>query len=143
MQTAEFKTGYLDDALDNLAGVVERGRQVLADIEFDTLVGTGLSGAVVVPSLALALGKPFVIVRKPNDGSHHNGTMIGNLGAKWVFVDDFVSSGATRRRVKDAIAVEAAKRDHITEYIGDYCYARWEHPDETRGIFYPHTEEVY
>ena len=110
----EFKTGYLDAALDNLPGVIDRAQEVLSGVEFDTLVGTGFSGALVVPMLATQMGKPFVLVRKPNDGSHHNGSMIGHLGKRWVFVDDFVSSGlralALRRRLSSRPTITVTRR---------------------------------
>lgn len=115
-----FHTGYFDQALDDLAGVIERARVRLADVDFDTLVGTGLSGAVVVPALALALNKQFVIVRKPHDGSHHEGHLVGHLGQRWIFVDDFVSSGRTRDRVVKEIGKWTYAR-----MVGQYLYAQW------------------
>lgn len=119
-----FNCGYFEVALNNLGDVIKRAAKTLADVEFDTLVGTGMSGALVVPALALAMGKSFVLVRKENDGSHHHGKLIGNLGKRWVFVDDFVSSGMTRERVFDTITEQAKRHNHPTEYVGDYCYAR-------------------
>lgn len=119
----EFKTGYLDKALVNLDEVLDIAEQQLADLDYDTLVGTGFSGALVVPALALRLGKNFVLVRKENDGSHHSGRMIGQLGKRWIFVDDFVSSGTTRRRVRKAVSLSCEDRGWSTEHVGDYLYA--------------------
>lgn len=116
-----FKTGYLDIALDDLDTVISSAIDALEDVDFDTLVGTGFSGALVVPMLASAMDKNFILVRKPNDGSHHSGRLIGNLGRRWIFVDDFVSSGATRKRVRDEIADNAEGKFH-TLYVGDYTY---------------------
>ena len=100
-----FNTYYMDEAVFNLAKIIERGKKDLANVDFDTLVGTGFSGGIVIPSLALALGKKFVLIRKETDDSHHGkGRLLGELGEKWVFVDDFVSSGKTRRRVIEKIA---------------------------------------
>lgn len=113
----------MDIALFDLAKVIETAQQELADVDFDTLVGTGLSGGVVVPSLALAMGKKFVLVRKETDDSHHGGgRLLGELGSSWIFVDDFVSSGMTRRRVIRKI--NRAAKDHSlnTELIGQYMY---------------------
>lgn len=118
-----FNTFYMDEALFNLEKVISRAKENLADLEFDTLVGTGLSGGIVVPALALAMGKKFVLVRKESDDSHHGGgQLLGELGARWIFVDDFVSSGRTRERVIDKIGEEAAKRDAETEFVGQYMY---------------------
>lgn len=71
--------------------------------DFDTLVGTGVSGAVIVPTLARLLGVDFAIVRKENDGSHGWHKIEGVMGERWLFVDDLVSSGATVRRVQQLI----------------------------------------
>ena len=126
---ARFMTGYMDRALDDLAGIVEGARKDLADVEFDTLVGTGFSGAAVVPALALALGKNFVLIRKESDDSHHGGgRLIGSLGDRWIFVDDFISSGATRDRVIQKIAAAVVLHDHPTTYVGDDLYL-WEGAD--------------
>jgi adenine/guanine phosphoribosyltransferase-like PRPP-binding protein len=64
------------------------------------VVGTGLSGSLVVPSLALHLDWPFVIVRKKNDDSHSHRLAEGNCSFKhYIFIDDFVSEGYTFSRV--------------------------------------------
>lgn len=120
---AGFRTGYMDDALFDLAGVIERATQDLASVQFDTLVGTGLSGAVVVPALSLALKKKFVLIRKREDGSHHRGRVLGELGKRWIFVDDFVSSGSTRERVIDRVAECALDSGSETVMVGQYMYA--------------------
>lgn len=67
--------------------------------DFDTLIGVGVSGAVIVPTLARLLGVDFAIVRKENDGSHGWHEVEGVVGGRWLFVDDLVSTGATVRRV--------------------------------------------
>jgi hypothetical protein len=128
---AEFRTGYMDKALteQGLRGIIEDAQADLAGVDFDTLVGTGFSGGVVIPALALAMGKNFLLIRKENDDSHHGpGLSIGNLGARWIFVDDFVSLGRTKERVFKKVVSGAHWRDHDTEYVGDYLYAnakRW------------------
>lgn len=71
--------------------------------DFDTLVGTGVSGAVIVPTLARLLGVDFAIVRKENDGTHGWNKIEGVMGKKWLFVDDLVSSGTTVRRVQKLV----------------------------------------
>ena len=113
-----FRTGYLDRAITNLEDLVAKAVKELATANFDTLVGTGLSGTLFIPSLAVAMDKYFVIVRKANDGSHHNGVMVGDLGRRWIFVDDFISSGDTKRRV--SMAIDGV--GHPTKYVGDYLY---------------------
>ena len=119
-----FSTGYFDQALFNLDSVISRAEHDLRGVPFDTLVGTGFSGGVVIPALARELGANYVLIRKDTDDSHHgSGRLIGGLGARWIFVDDFVSSGRTRNRVIEKIATEAQMRDFPTKYVGSYLYA--------------------
>lgn len=120
----------MDDAVFDLNKVIETAKEHLADVDFDTLVGIGFSGSIVIPALALAMGKKFVLIRKETDDSHHGrGRLLGELGNKWVFVDDFVSSGRTRWRVIHKVE----EVDSDTEYVGQYMYVN--HSD--RG---PHFE---
>lgn len=138
---AQFATGYMDRAIDDLAGLIEDAKAALADVDFDTIVGTGFSGGVVVPALALAMGKRYVLVRKEHDNSHHGGgRLLGNLGERWIFVDDMVASGNTRRYVLNKIAsaslhkcVEPASEFNMwmprwedipikSIFVGTYCY---------------------
>lgn len=124
-----FSTYYMDNALFGLSNVIETAQKRLAGVEFDTLVGTGFSGGIVIPSLALAMGKKFVLIRKETDDSHHGkGRLLGELGERWIFVDDFVSSGRTRRRVIEKIQdVRDEWTDHPTRsrMVGQYMYVNY------------------
>ena len=123
----DFSVGYMEDAIFNLSRVIETAQEDLKDVDFDTMVGTGFSGGLVIPALALAMGKKFVLIRKETDDSHHGkGRLIGELGQRWIFVDDFVSSGKTRQRVIDKI--DHAVRswgDPAPERVGQYLYQEW------------------
>ena len=121
-----FRTCYFDKAVRDLPGVIEQCKTALRGIEFDTIVGTGFSGAVVIPALAMAMGKKFVLIRKENDDSHHGGgRLVGELGKRWIFVDDFVSSGRTRERVITKIADAVVGTDlGATRMVGQYMYQR-------------------
>lgn len=142
-----FRTSYMDDALFNLPGVIETARQRLADVDFDTIVGTGFSGGVVIPALALALGKKFVLIRKEDDDSHHGGgRLLGDLGQRWIFVDDFISSGRTRTRVINKVAealVEQSSWDlragetYETTLVGQYMYVNYSDEGPTFQPFDP------
>lgn len=110
---------YLEKAF--APGLIEDARARLAGIDFDTMVGTGISGALVVGVLGRALGKNFAVVRKENDTvmSNHSGHAIeGLLGKRWVFVDDLIASGATRARVLRVVK----ETDDETKFVGTYTY---------------------
>lgn len=83
--------------------------------DFDTIAFTGMSGALIGPPLALALGKDLIMVRKPSSSSHSSYLVEGDYAARsYIIADDFMASGATERRVYRAIkeAIPEAK------YIG-------------------------
>jgi len=121
MATETFRTYYFDGAILDLPGVIDEAKEALKGIDFDTLVGTGFSGGIVIPALALAMNKNFVLVRKENDDSHHGGgRLVGQLGQRWIFVDDFVVSGKTRARVIEKVG-GACKFQAVT-MVGQYMY---------------------
>lgn len=101
----------------------------LEGVEFDTLVGTGLSGTIAVTDLARRLGKNYLVVRKPNDGTHSHLPVEGKLGKRWLFVDDLVSTGSTFARVWDVLHKLCREREFETEFAGTFLYnARYYHP---------------
>ena len=60
------------------------------------LVGMGLSGAMIVPALAVQMDWPFAIVRKANESTHSYLSVEGEFSFnQYIFVDDFVSEGNT------------------------------------------------
>lgn len=120
---ARFKTHYMDKAVFNLPEVIESCRLALRGVDFDTIVGTGFSGGIVIPALALTMNKDFVLIRKETDDSHHGqGMLVGQLGERWVFVDDFVSSGRTRSRVIEKIDGALTAGAQPAEMVGQYLY---------------------
>lgn len=88
----------LDDTLRDFRRTLEE-----ADVQVDTVVGRGLSGAMIVPVLARYLGCDFLVVRKRGDGTHAGSRMEGALGERWAFVDDFYSTGETFKETWKAI----------------------------------------
>lgn len=135
----QFRTGYFDGALTGgLGDIIEQAKERLADVDFDTIVGTGFSGGVVIPALALAMGKKFILIRKETDDSHHGqGRLIGELGDRWIFVDDFVSSGRTRRRVAEKIGAACVIEDVETTWVGQYMYVNYSDQGPTFEPFEP------
>jgi hypothetical protein len=117
--------GYSRDAF-NQTKLVDWARRNLEPYtdKYDVLVGTGLSGAMVVSLLAYTLGKRFMIVRKPDDKNNHSQRRFEGMLAKEdriLFVDDFISSGRTIKTMLETL------RDHAREwqlrYVGRYEYA--------------------
>lgn len=91
-----------------------------ANIQFDAVAFRGISGAILGPQIALALGKSMILVRKPNDGSHAQQQFSyfggvadriltplveGDINARtYIIVDDFQSSGVTAKAIRKEIA---------------------------------------
>lgn len=120
----DHHSGYLRCAFRQTR-TVRDARSVLSGAKYDLLVGTGMSGALVVPVLAYALRKRFAIVRKESDTqkqNHSDFKVEGQMrsGDRWLFVDDFISSGATYRRVYKAMQKLGA--GIALEHIGMYLY---------------------
>lgn len=117
---------YLGEIINRPDEVIELAadrlrRAEAAGYKFDTLVGTGLSGALIVPNLARRLNKHFALVRKP-DNSHSGMILEGSIGERWVFVDDLISSGATYRRVRSRINDVAASYYRRFMFVGVFTY---------------------
>jgi orotate phosphoribosyltransferase-like protein len=126
-------SGYFDKAFGDIDDIAIRLDDKLKGVEYDTMVGTGLSGTLVVPTLARTLGKYWAIVRKEH--SPHTSSMFeGEIGQSWLFVDDFICSGKTLNRVKDVIGdIRVYSYDNMghstygvfpTKYVGTYEYEK-------------------
>lgn len=116
-------------------------------LEYDTLVGTGLSGTLAVAELARKLNKHYLVVRKDNDGTHSSLPVEGFLGKRWLFVDDVVDSGRTFARVWEKVQTITYHYEFQSEFAGtflygdrqyirpDQCHHRWlqAHADTYRG----------
>lgn len=79
----------------------------LSELQFDAIAFCGMSGALIGPSLALALNKNLLMVRKVEDTHNHSKRKVeGDEAAeRYIIVDDLVSDGNTvrmmRKRIKD------------------------------------------
>jgi adenine/guanine phosphoribosyltransferase-like PRPP-binding protein len=91
-------------------------------VEFDTIVGTGVSGLLPLVSVAKELGVDWLAVRKENDESHTGTPAEGILGNKWILLDDFVETGKTLVRVQDTIDMRARELDFDTKFVGVFQY---------------------
>ncbi|MFE9328352.1 hypothetical protein ACIHDR_46770 [Nocardia sp. NPDC052278] len=106
--------------------VIEDAREHLIDrgVQFDTLIGTGLSGALIIPLLAHTFDVSYLIVRKTSHDSHSDSPAEGYLGQQWLFVDDFLNTGQTLRKVHETTTDLAKANGLATRFVGGYFYER-------------------
>lgn len=115
-KTASYFDRALSETNRKLVGEI---RKATEGVNFDTVVGTGLSGTIFAARVAPVLGKHFAIVRKPDDRSTHSDLRIeGTIGYRWIFVDDFLCSGATMKRTME----EMTETYPDCEFSGYYTY---------------------
>lgn len=153
-ETLPLHNGYGSSGClySDLDEIVATAVDKLAGLDFDTIAGTGMSGSIVIPLLVKALNDAhgteinFLLIRKDGAGAHTD-NHVGRLGGRWIFVDDFVSSGSTRDRVRKAVGeiVRTANRyrnaewpQFATTFVGSYLYASYPEPgfipeDETKS----------
>lgn len=110
---------YFRDALSGTSRttIINRMVAVLENRGIDAIVVTGMSGAVIGAIVAERLNVSLVIVRKPTEKSHSYAPVTGDFGKGWAFIDDFVDSGDTLRRVKDAVGARSATCVGMAFYI--------------------------
>lgn len=117
----DTRASYLRRAFDDPDELIADAKRLLpADV--DTLVGQGLSGALVVPTLARALGLHWLMVRKPGDGTHSMHMCEGALGRHWAFVDDLIDTGTTLNRVHKEVHKHATDGRWETQFAGALLY---------------------
>lgn len=135
-QFTESHASYLSPIFRDPALVTRDAARELANVDFDTIIGSGISGALAVQMLAKELGVHYAIVRKPNDGTHSMNIVEGRIGRRWVFVDDLIASGKTLRRVIDSMNDHCRHRNWETKRIGSYLYndRRFYAPGDYPGI---------
>lgn len=108
-----YSSGLRPDLLQ--AHATERVNDILQRVPKDSipvLVFTGFSGIAFATALALEfykLGYPIdlMLVRKPQDQSHGNPVHCSTTDFKdriYIFVDDFISSGATFTRLNTVVS---------------------------------------
>lgn len=94
-------------------------------IEFDTVVCRGISGCLIVPTLADSLRKPFLLVRKKGDGNHSGFLFEGHAGVqKFIIVDDLIDTGSTIRAILSAMKDGNSKDTGMphAQCVGIYLY---------------------
>ena len=118
-------SGYLERGFDPHR-IHEQASELLESHDFDTVVATGVSGTIALPMVAFAHNVNMLVVRKSQENCHSWLDCEGVLGSKWMFVDDFIHTGDTFRRVHDAVTRLAQKYERETEFVGAYLYAEFD-----------------
>ncbi len=88
---------------------------------FDSIACTGISGITVAAPVALRLHKNLIVVRKPGDKAH-SCSFVEGKGKRYVFLDDFINTGKTVRRVGQKLADEKTLGFDPPQRIGRYTY---------------------
>jgi len=86
-------------------------------IKFDSFVVRGTSGIVFGAKLAHVMDKNLVVVRKPDDSNHGGGSVVGHTPERFIFVDDFVSTGRTRHETLTEIRSKFPKAKLVAQYL--------------------------
>ena len=101
-----YKVGHVRRVLthDSVRDLLPKFVRIMKRFEFDVIAFRGMSGCLLAAPLSYLTGKPLIMVRKPNDGSHSGMRVEGDYAAKsYIIVDDFVSTGNTARKLIKAI----------------------------------------
>lgn len=95
-------TEYLTDAFtyQKRQNFLRRAKKELADVKYDGFVVCGVSGLLLGTLTAHYLRKGLVVLRKDLN-THSTHKWEGNCLKRYVFLDDFVSSGKTYKMVRD------------------------------------------
>lgn len=129
-----YHSGSYD--LDGLEDEVYHCTMVLSGLSFDGIVARGVSGTVLGVPVSMALRKPLVIVRKPQERCHSfeglvNGKYITE-GSTWIFVDDFVGGGNTMRACVEAVET---KRGRVIGRYGSRERSYRERKGDNQGYY--------
>jgi len=103
-------------------------------VEFDSMVGIGLSGILVLPLLARHFNVPFFACRKGEE-THHNSELPeggGRIGKRWILIDDAKVTGSTIANVRSIIKTVTDRFNFDATYVGTYSYNCY---DNTPGSF--------
>lgn len=131
-----IRNHFLSDAFGDIDKLIRKARVILAGVDYDTMVGAGMSGSVAVPTLARELGKYWAIARRnytlvggdDSDPTLKRLPVEGTIGRRWIFVDDMVIGGSCRDEALSTVVQHAEQYGHETTYVGTYLY--WEYHTE-------------
>lgn len=130
MAKRDFVCGYMDSFYRPSTEQIEIWSEIIIEhaANVNGLVGTGMSGSLVIPLLAQYMEVDYVLLRRENDSSHSDSRWNGKMGDRLVIVDDFVESGKTLERLLRAISKEQVYMsmgrlyEFPVEVAGMLCY---------------------
>jgi hypoxanthine phosphoribosyltransferase len=128
---------YYQEAFYHTRIIVEKSIRILSAIDFDTIVCTGVSGAVIAPILAYQLRKNLFIIRKGENTTSEDKLSAGILGESWLFVDELIESGKTYNRVKSEIRYICEQKNYSTKFVGVFLYRNLSWRDAGNSISCP------
>ena len=80
--------------------------------QVDHIIGTGVSGTLLLVPVSIETGIPYLVARKNCFGSHSprriEGLTAGNIVGRYVIIDDFISTGNTIDSVKQEVASQCS-----------------------------------
>jgi adenine/guanine phosphoribosyltransferase-like PRPP-binding protein len=121
----EITTAYHDGLFesDTLRKRVQKAIEILGPEAhlFDSIAVTGVSGLMVGPAVAMALGKSITVVRK-GEPCHAIQMVEGAVDCRYLIIDDFRSTGRTLHRVQE----EIHKAYPASECVGCYLHRDWD-----------------
>lgn len=87
-----------------LAQRIDLAAKALKRHKFDAIAFMGISGTLIGPPVAMKLGKPFLLVRKPGHDSHSQWDVEGDYAAKsYIILDEFSETGQTKDLIQQQI----------------------------------------
>lgn len=111
---------YTGKDTDDIAAITFKAAAELRydGYRYDSIAVTGISGLIIGAPLSILVGKPLVVIRKGNDKEYAHSVRhpgIEDVGKRYLFVDDFISTGETMRRVENALS-------RVARMVGTYEY---------------------
>lgn len=101
--------------VEDFRTIIDKAVKALQDLDIDTVVCRGFSGATVAPVVAHALGVKWALVRKKGESTHSCRNIEGDIDGKYVIIDDFISTGDTVNKIIEEVGDKA-------KCVGVYLY---------------------
>lgn len=106
---------------DEFATRLNNAERALANVEFDAFAVRGHSGCLFGGALAARMRKKLILIRKHADDAHCRMDIEGDAsGNTYIFLDDLVCSGRTKKLVRTEI--ENSERFGHYKFVGQYMF---------------------